>query len=318
MKIEKIKTWNSPLAVVLIMGLLLLAFAVNGCDEGMQMTNGVVTEPTEPTTNGEVKKPEPSEPTEPTTNGEVKQPEEPSEPTEPVEPEPTPEPMDPVEPEPVEPEPEPASTVTLPPGYELPPELIPATLPTLSENEAALIEADKWVQQNYPDFDATAPKLQTQAGHTADIISLLPYKEREEVYDLFVASVDLPSFAEAAEKMKENNIQFGILAGEANRTGSWNAFREYDRKASIELGFLGQGNLTLLADIYFEENPQDAQYRDGTGHSYYWIILEYYRLQLENPDLQNLYEKNNPAELLELFRQSCKKGYVFGLDNPWG
>ena len=293
--------WLLTLPIVVLM---IIAFmTITGCDEAgmvepvVPVDNGTKLEPVEPV--------EPTtEPTEPTTNGDVKKPEEPTEP----------EPTEPVEPEP---KPDPASTVTLPPGYELPPELIPARPPTLSANEAALIEADKWIQQNQPDFDATAPKLQTQAGHTADLMSLLPYQEREEVYDLFVASVNLPSFAEAAEKMKETDIQLGVLFGEAYKTGNWDAFWDYQQKTSIERGYLGQDNLTLLADIYFEENPQDAPYRDGTGHSSYWIVLEYYRLQLENPNLPNLYQKINPVELLKLFRQSCRNGHVFGLDNPW-
>ena len=307
MKIEKINSWNLPMAAGLIMGLLLLAFVVPGCDEA-----GMV-KPVVPVENG-AGPVDPTEPTDPTTTGEVKQPEESSEPTETVEPEPEPTP-DPTEPDP---EPDPTSTVTLPPGYELPTELIPATPPMLSANEAALVKVDETVKKHRPDVrDATDPTLQTQAGHTADLISLLPHKEREEVYDLFVASVNLPSFAKAAERMKEINIMLRILGGEAYRTGDWDPYWDYSEKVSIERGFLGQGNLTLLADIYFEENPQDARYRDGTGHSSYWIILEYYRLQLENPDLPNLYLKNNPAELLKLFRQSCQKGYVFGLDNPW-
>ena len=287
-----------PTIALLVLGLL----AVIGCDEAGMM------EPVVPIDNGTepVEPVEPStEPTEPMTNGGVKKPEEPTEPSEPTEPT-----------EPVEPEPEPTVTVTLPPGYALPPELIPATLPTLSANEAALIEADKWVQQSHPDFDPVAPTLQTQAGHTVDLISLLPYKEREEVYELFVASVDLPSFRDAAERMWEINVQLRILGSETRKTGNRDMYWNYQAEVSIELGFLGQGNLTTLADIYFEENPQDAQYRDGTGHSSYWIILEYYRLQLENPKLQNLYEKNNPEELLKLFRQSCQDGYIFGLDSP--
>ena len=213
-------------------------------------------------------------------------------------------------------EPEGPTTVTLPPGYELPPELIPATPPKLSKDEAALIEADKWVQQNHPDFDATAPKLRTQAGHSADLISLLPYKEREEVYELFVASVDLPSFAKAAQRMKQINIQLRVLDGDAERTGDWDAYWNYRQKVSIERGFFGSKNLEVLGNIYLEENPQDTPYTNE-GISFYWIILEYYRLQLENPGLPNLYQKINPAELLKLFRESCQKGYVFGLDNPW-
>ena len=290
-------------------GLIVVSLlAVTGCDEAGMM------KPVVPVDNGT----DPVEPTDPTTNGEVKQPEEPIEPIEP-EPEPTepvePESTEPVEPEPVEPEPEPIVTVTLPPGYALPPELIPATLPTLSADEAALIEADKWVKQNHPDFDVTAPKLRTQAGHTADLISLLPHKEREEVYELFVASVDLPSFTQAAERMWEINVRLRVLNGEGERTGNKGAYWKYLDTVSTERGFRGSNDLNRLADIYFEENPQDAPYQHE-GISYYWIILEYYRLQLENPNLPNLYQKNNPTELLKLFRQSCQNGYVFGLDNP--
>ena len=49
MKIEKINSWDSPLVVGLItIGLLISVFVITGCDEGMNMTNGVITEPTEP------------------------------------------------------------------------------------------------------------------------------------------------------------------------------------------------------------------------------------------------------------------------------
>ena len=147
----------------------------------------------------------------------------------------------------------------------------------------ALIKVNEKVRQQYPDFDVAAPKAQTRAGYTADLISLLPYKEREEVYELFVASVDIPSFAKAAERMKEINIQLIILNGESVENSSWDEYWDYSEKVSIERGFLGQGNLTTLSDIYFEENPQDGPYRHE-GISYYWIILEYYRLQLvESP-----------------------------------
>ena len=221
----------------------------------------------------------------------------------------------------MEPEPEePVSNVTLPPGYELPPELIPATPPTLSANEAALIEAEKWIQQNHPDFDATALKLRTQTGYPADLISILPYKEREEVYDLFVASVEdpdkLPSFVEAAQRAKEINIGLILHSGEAERTGNRDKYDIYREKLSVELGFLGSKDLNRLSDIYFEENPEYKPYR-VEGISYYWITLEYYRLQLENPGIPNLFLKINPTELLNLFRQSCKEGNIFGLDNPW-
>ena len=47
----------------------------------------------------------------------------------------------------------PAYTIVLPPGYTLPPHLIPTTETVLSENEKALIETDKWVKQEHPNFD---------------------------------------------------------------------------------------------------------------------------------------------------------------------
>lgn len=291
----------------LLLPLVLLSgcFFITGCPEAQQVMQPVVETPAEepaemPTTTvSEVKQEMPEE-----TKQEQETPAETAEVPTPIE-------------EPIETKPEePVSTVTLPPGYELPAGLIPATPPTLSEDEAAVVEAEKWIQQNHPDFDTTAPKLRTEAGHTADTISILPYKEREEVYELFVNSVNLPSFTEAAQRMKEINIGLILHSGEAEKTGNRDEYDAYYEKVAIELGFLGSGDLNTLSNIYFEENPQDAPYREE-GISYYWIVLEYYRLQLENPGLSNLYRKINPAALLNLFRQSCRKGYVLGLDNPW-
>ena len=86
------------LTVILTMTILAISFlAVTGCDEAVTMTNGIITEPVEPTQPGE-----------PTTNGEVKKPEEPGELTKPVEPA---EPTEPVDPEP-EPTPQPKVTIT--------------------------------------------------------------------------------------------------------------------------------------------------------------------------------------------------------------
>ena len=284
---------------------------VIGCGEGMDMMDPVISDPAE----------EPAEPI--TTVGDEKR-----EPEEPTEEEPTKTPEEPVEvpdeptEEPVDTEPgEPVSTVTLPPGYELPPELIPATPPTLSSNEEDLLEADEGVRHSVPDYDPTEPKPQTAAGYTADLISLLPYEEREEVYELLVDSIALPSFAKVAEKMKEINIRLRMLAGEANKTGNWDPYFDYDEKVSIERGFLGQEDMNILNEIYFEEQPQDRLYEKGKSN--YWIILEYYRLQLENPNLPTLVtigpikEIGEGLEILRLFRQSCRKGYIFGLDNPW-
>ena len=158
---------------------------------------------------------------------------------------------------------EPVSTVTLPPGYELPPELIPDTPPTLSKNEAAMAKAEQQVKKVYPDIEPDAvPNLYTQAGYTADLISTLPHKEREEVYDLFIASIDLPFFEKAAKKMKEVDIRLKILGGEAYESGDWGPYENYLVKAEREQG-LGHISYQELEKIYFEENPQDMQYEDG-------------------------------------------------------
>ena len=213
----------------------------------------------------------------------------------------------------MEPEPE-QITLTLPTGYTLPPELIPTEPTVLSADEQALMHTDAVI-----DWDGTAP-LERTINSPADVISLLPYKDREEVYDLFVASIDLPSFAEAAEKMKEINITLGILFGKAKETGNKDEYRSYKQQAEEERGYMGLADLDPLTDIYFEENPQYLHLKGG-AHSYYWIILEYYRLQLENPKLPTLRLKNWPLieakEILDLFRESARKGYIFGLDNPW-
>ncbi len=208
----------------------------------------------------------------------------------------------------VEPEPD-QITLVLPPGYTLPTELIPTEPTILSADEQALAHAYQML-----DWDATAIRQYT-TDNPADAISLLPFKDREEVYNLFVSSVNLPAFTKAAERMKEINITLLIL-----RTSNQEEYRTYKQEVAEERGFLGLADLDPLVDIYFEENPQHLSHKPG--HSYYWIILEYYRLQLENPELPNLFWKNRPLveakEILDLFRQSARKGYIFGLDNPWG
>ena len=264
-----------------LLGVVLVTLIVGiiGCDETQLMMKPVVDETIDP-----------KDTTPPTTVDEMKQDE-----------------ADADEDEPEAPE---QITLTLPTGYELPSELTPKAI-TRSENEAALIAVDEFIRQNYiPDFDPTQPTLQTQAGKTADLLSVLPYEAREEVYDLFVASINLPSFAEAAERVKESNIRLRISFGNVLRDANLDLLPDDQKKGSVE-----QGDLDVLADIYFEENPQDIPYR--LGHSHYWMILEYYRLQLENPELPNFYTTDNPAELLKLFRESARKGWIFGLENPW-
>ena len=72
----------------------------------------------------------------------------------------------------------------------------------------------------------------------------------------------------------------------------------------------------MLSDAYFEEQSQDAPYRGG--HSYYWLYLEWYRLQMEHPDIKPIHSIGLPTkQFLDLFRESARKGNVFGLDNPW-
>ena len=322
----KIKSKNLSVAAggLIITVLLLSILAITGCDEA-GMVKPVVpvdggtepVEPSEPTTNGDVKKPEePSEPVKPTEPTEP----EPTEPVEPTEPEPT-EPSEPAEPEPTpEPEPEPEYiTLDLPPGYSIPLEFTPTKETVLSRTEQSLAIAQKSVG-----WDAITPQEYT-TNSPADAISLLPHKDREEVYALFVTSVDLPFFAEAAEKMKDININLIVLSAEAAQSGDWDAYDLYKEQAEEERGFQGLLALDYLVDIYFEENPE-KEHLKGTGHSMYWLILEWYRLRLENPDLSKsiLYSKiahpiplPNIQKLLELFQQSVKEGNILGLDNPW-
>ena len=207
-------------------------------------------------------------------------------------------------------EPEPA--IVLPDGYMLPAYLIPQEETVLSDYERTMIEdVNAWEKQRYPDFDPFRPTLQTQAGYPADLISLLPYKDREEVYDLFVASVNLPFFAEAAELLKESNLNHGTIWVESYRTGSWKPLQDFRRQFNQDLRLIPRSK---IADVWFEENPQDVPYREGYSHSYYWIYLEWYRLQLQYPHLR---DGVSEEVFLEFFRESARNGYVFGLDNPW-
>lgn len=223
--------------------------------------------------------------------------------------------MEPVGPEPVEEKPmeEIPPVSEEPTGLELIDTLDWLTPPpntVLSANEQALIDSDASLGR-----DGTAQILQTQVIKAADRISLLPYKDREEVYEQFVAVVNLPFFAEAAGVLKERNIQLRTLGGEASRTGDWDLYQQFRSDSDAELGITVDIKLTL-ARIYFRENPQDAPHEDV--HSFYWILLEYYRLQLEHPDLATTQEGGGQESLLILYRQSARKGHIFGLDNPWG
>ncbi len=196
-------------------------------------------------------------------------------------------------------------TLTLPPGYSLQPELIPTEATVLSETEQALTNADQ-VSGN----DGMTVRPST-TDSPADAISLLPYKDREEVYELFVASIDLPRFAEAAQKMKEVNVRLRILGMEKRQTGDRSTYDAFLDKAEKERG-LHRMPSQILERIYFEENPEDLPHENG--NSKYWMILEWYRLQLAHPEIDMDLHLH---EMEDLYRKSCKEGRIFGLDNPW-
>ena len=313
------------IAISTVLVVFLWAVVLTGCEDPVlgpamePIVDEVVAtgdEPVEPTTNGEVKEPVEEEPTEPITppvepaeEPEEEPAEEPADPTEePVEQEPEEEePTEPVE-EPTAPE-EPGFTIALPEGYSLPPYLIPTEPTVLSANEQALINAALTAGR-----DPVAPPQYFTTNHIADVISVLPYKEREEVYDLFVASVDLPLFPEAAEEMKNININLIILSAEAYQNNNWIPYDNYLGEIEQKQGlFIGGVNPEELRDIYFEENPT-LPYQSGVSR--YWFILEWYRLQLAHPDL-NVQKTLQRYDLLDLYRQSCQDGNIFGYGNPW-
>ena len=343
MKLLRIQT----LSVLLVVAVALLAI---GCDEGQQMMKPVIQEPgdmmeeveepqkpsedeTPVTTMGEMKEeessfgdtkdetPQEEEPSENGTKDEMPQEEKPAEgDVEPQEEEPVVIPTD--------------RGYTLPAEYSLPDYLIPDMI-TLSATEDELTKSMERI-----DGDATNTKRGiTDVGLTADLISLLPYEEREEVYDLFVASIDLPFFADAAEKMKEINIQLILLGREARMSGDRSAYNEYRKRSNWERGIFSEDDfpelIVPLKDIYFEENPQhtyevlhpQSQY-GRPRYSRYWIYLEWYRLQLEHDDLPFISDERTPEgyliilednfqKMVDLYRESCKNGLIFGLDNPW-
>ena len=232
-----------------------------------------------------------------------------------------PEPVEPEEPvdDPMEPRGE-YVLPTLPPGYTLPRALTPTEATVLSEDEQALMEAHSTIG-----LDGTALEAYT-TQKPADVISLLPYKDREEVYELFVDSIHLPFFAEAAEVMKEINIRLGILYAEAKSTEDFGPYQDYRNDTLLKRGFFprySNKDLNTLEKIYLEEEREG--YR--TLGSRYWIILEWYRLQLEHPHLEtfapeeinheSIHNRPDPRELLNLFRKSVREGNILGLDNPW-
>ena len=161
--------------------------------------------------------------------------------------------------------------------------------------------------------DPTQPNPQG-ANKPVDQISLLPLKDREEVYDALIAAVNLPFFTEAAEKMKSKNIKFASLFMEAVRTENWEKFNGFLENIDKEIGISSRTDEITLIQIYFEENPEDKP--RSKECSCYWMLLEYYRLQLQNPHL-NTSVAEDKKQILRLYRQSAQMGNILGLANPW-
>ena len=185
----------------------------------------------------------------------------------------------------------PKPAIVLPNGYKLPAYLTPQTETVLSDNEMMLMETDKWAKIVHPNFDPFKPTPQTKVGYPADLISLLPYKDREEVYDLFVASVNLPYFAEAAEIMKEVNLALIKAMAESRMLDDDRAhYREVRRRVFDKIG-VTEDDMTRIGSIYFEENPQEARYIATCSRN--WFIIEFVRLSFQHPnaDKQELYDK---------------------------
>ena len=187
---------------------------------------------------------------------------------------------------------------------------IPPAKTTLSKNEKDLTDFFTLTGRN-----PIEPSLQKGAHRSVNRISLLPLKDREEVYDALVTAVDLPFFAEAAEKMKSRNVGFASLFVESVKTKNWEKFNNFLKNMDQEMGIQsGEVNENTLARIYFEENPE---YRPNSKEcSCYWMLLEYYRLRLQFPDL-DLSVAWDKKRFLCLYRQSARAGNILGLANPW-
>ena len=159
--------------------------------------------------------------------------------------------------------------------------------------------------------DPTTPTPQTAEGMPGDKISILPIKSREEVYAQLINAVTFPFFAEAAEKMKKVGIHELTTMHLPGGTA-----------ACDDLGLSAEGEgvgLFDLSNVYFEEYPKTEKYFKGPlriGHSGYWMRLEFYRLQLEYPDLEAC-NPENAQKFLRMFKKSVQAGNILGLDNPW-
>ena len=152
------------------------------------------------------------------------------------------------------------------------------------------------------------PTPQTKVGYPADRISLLPIELRETAYAGFVATIDLPYFAEAAEMMREANLALIIAGAESRvRDDDFAHYREVRRRSNDKIG-VTEDDMTRIESIYFEENPQEVRYSATCSRN--WFILEFVRLSLRNPNADK-------QELYDQYRVSVREGYIFGLDRPW-
>ena len=205
----------------------------------------------------------------------------------------------------------PFTATETPPTVTVPGSLfIPPTQTVLSKNEKDLADFFALSGRN-----PTEPGPQRRANKPVDRISRLPLKDREEVYAALIAAVDLPFFAEAAETVKSRNIAFASLFIEAVKTKNWKEFNDFLGNLDREIG-IGPDTIdeVTLAQIYFEENPGDTP--RSKECSCYWMLLEYYRLQRQYPQLEISLTKDR-NRILCLYRQSARAGNVLGLENPW-
>ena len=325
--------------IVLIVGGFL---AITGCDEA-----GMV-KPVVPVDSGMEP---PTEPTEPTTNGEVKQPEEPTGPTEP-EPEPTPEP---------EPEPTPTPTVTIGSAAQQDDSSIVVSgtstdVPegttvavTLGEDVTATTTTNakgEWTV-TVPAADAevlsagTVPVTVTAANATADSSFEYavdttygiptPTKEDRIKVEIFAEVVDInkenKNHPEQAKIIYERlDDLYGSLFDLETEVGqqTFKRFAErhyksillarnppasFDEKLKIIDQYFGEAYgisadyaRWLVYNIYLDEKPEDA-YLLGVLWQTENIAMEHLLLRIANPDATE-------GEILELLRESIRAGRV--------
>ena len=314
-----------------------IALGTVGCDEGMNMTKPVMTGevevPTEQTETPEAPTQEPSEETQPTetpeqaedsitTMGEMKQPEE-SE-AEKLE-----------EQEMSDPEVEPKPEVEGPETSEDQEEILPITdidisailppkhvrretpVPGIRLGDLAVFDVDAMIALVGEEWAKIVmlPSLHTHLGKPADQISLLPLRERQDVYNMFVLRVDLPHFIEASNKMVQrgNKLIKEQIRLDTEEGIDWDAYFDFYYESVEEDFGLISSDLSHLDRIYFQENPEEVEEMYeliNQANSKYWILLEYARLQIQYP----LADK---WRLFEHFRTSAKNGWVLGLDDAW-